>query len=112
MSGMTFEALLEEIDTLPEERQETLMEIVRHRLADRRRKEMAGNAQEARSLFEKGQLPRGSVEDLMQGLDDDGQSEDCILVTELPPGEGLADRGFTKRQRRASQTAGADFVKY
>lgn len=51
---MTFEALLEEIDALSEEHQMTLMEIVQRRLAERRRKEIAVNAHEARTSFEKG----------------------------------------------------------
>jgi len=68
MNAKTFEALLEEIEALPVERQETLAEILRHRLAEKRRKEIARNAREARELFEKGQLPCGSVDELMRDL--------------------------------------------
>ena len=70
MNAKTFDALLEEIETLPLERQETLAEILRHRLAEKRRKEIARNAREARELFEneKGQLPCGSVDELMRDL--------------------------------------------
>ena len=71
MSSMTFDALLEEIDELPLEKQETLMEIVRRRLAERRRKEIANNAREARIMFEKGELPRGSVDDLMRDMEEE-----------------------------------------
>jgi len=68
MNAKTFDALLEEIEALPVERQETLAEILRHRLAEKRRKEIARNAREARELFEKGQLPCGSVDELMRDL--------------------------------------------
>lgn len=71
MNSMTFDALLEEIDELPLEKQETLMEIIRRRLADRRRKEIANNAREARRMFEKGELPRGSVDDLMRDMEEE-----------------------------------------
>ena len=68
MNAKTFDALLEEIEALPVERQETLAEILRHRLAEKRRKEIARNAREARELYEKGQLPCGSVDELMRDL--------------------------------------------
>ena len=68
MNAKTFDALLEEIEALPVERQETLAEILRHRLAEKRRKEIARNAREARELFEKGQLPCGSVDELTRDL--------------------------------------------
>ena len=71
MSSMTFDTLLEEIDALPVERQEVLMEIVRRRLAEKRRRQIAGHAREARELFEQRKLPRGSVDDLMKDLEDE-----------------------------------------
>ena len=71
MSSMTFDTLLEEIDALPVERQEVLMEIIRRRLAEKKRREIASHAREARELFEQGKLPRGSVDDLMKDLENE-----------------------------------------
>ena len=70
MNATPFDTLLEEIDALPVERQEMLMDIVRKRLAEARRREIAGNARTARELFEKGELPCGTVDDLMNDLQD------------------------------------------
>ncbi|PIU60685.1 MAG: hypothetical protein COS85_23180 [Armatimonadetes bacterium CG07_land_8_20_14_0_80_59_28] len=62
---VTFDALLDSVSALPPERQETLIDLVRQRLSERRREEIARNAVEARALFASGSLPRGTVEDLM-----------------------------------------------
>ncbi len=71
MSAITFDTLLEEIDALPVERQEMLVDIINKRLAEKRRHEIACNAREARTLFDKGELPSGSVDDLMKDLEDE-----------------------------------------
>ena len=63
---MTFDSLLEEIETLPSERQETLVEILHHRLQERRRQEIARHAKEAREVFYAGRWPRGTVDDLVR----------------------------------------------
>ena len=68
MQTMTFDSLLEEIETLPSERQETLVEVLQYRLRERRRQEIARHAREARELFYAGRLPRGSVDDLVRDL--------------------------------------------
>ena len=68
---MTFNSLLEEIDALPSERQEELLDIVRRRLAEKRPHEIARNAAIAHELHAKGALPRGSVGDLMRELQAD-----------------------------------------
>jgi len=65
---LTFEALLDTIAALPVERQETLVDLVRHRLNEQRRNEIARHAAEARALFAAGQLPRGTVDDLVADL--------------------------------------------
>ena len=65
---MPFDLLLEEIETLPSERQETLVEILHHRLHERRRQEIARHARESRELFYAGRLPRGTVDDLVRDL--------------------------------------------
>lgn len=66
---LTFNDLLEAIDDLPVEQQEDLIRIVRHRLTDRRREEIAERVRLARIEFAEGRTKRGSVEDLMNDLD-------------------------------------------
>ena len=73
MQTMTFDNLLEEIETLPSERQETLVEILQHRLHEQRRQEIARHAKEARELFYAGRLPRGTVDDLVRDLSKDDE---------------------------------------
>lgn len=62
---LTFDALLDTIEQLPVEQQETLVEVIQKRLIELRRQQIAQNAAEARQLFADGQLPTGSVDDLM-----------------------------------------------
>ena len=66
--SMTFQDALETVETLPEEQQENLIEIVQHRLIDRRRQEIADNIKTAREEYAQGQLQRGTVDDLMKEL--------------------------------------------
>ena len=73
MKTMTFDSLLEEIETLPSERQETLVGILQHRLQERRRQEIARHAKESRELFYAGRLPRGTVDDLIRDLSKDDE---------------------------------------
>ena len=65
MTTLTFDELLDTIADLPVERQETLVDLVRLRLREQRRKELTRNAAEARARFAAGQLPRGTVDDLL-----------------------------------------------
>jgi hypothetical protein len=73
MTTMTFDSLLDEIDALPADRQEELLDIVRRRLAERRRGEIAANAREARTLYTQGALQQGSVDDLLRQVEDDAE---------------------------------------
>ena len=59
---------LDAVETLPAEYQETLVELIRRRLVDRRRIEIAGNAAATLQAVREGQASYGSVEDLQRGL--------------------------------------------
>ena len=59
---------LEVIETLPTEDQETLIELVRRRLAERRRIEIASNAAATLRAVREGQASYGSVDDLKRDL--------------------------------------------
>ena len=65
---MTFDELLDTIDQLPIDQQETLVDVVQNRLIALRRKQIAAHAAEARTLYLAGKLPVGSVEDLLADL--------------------------------------------
>ncbi|NBC46651.1 MAG: hypothetical protein GVY22_01395 [Gammaproteobacteria bacterium] len=56
---------------LPLEQQEMLVEILRHRHIDARRREIAEEAQQALALFRSGQLTAQSAEDALATLQKD-----------------------------------------
>ena len=66
---LTFDELLETIDQLPIEQQETLLDLLERRVVELRRQQIAHNAAEARQLYHAGKLPSGSVDDLMADLE-------------------------------------------
>ena len=68
MPVLTFNEVLESIEALSLERQQVLVQIVQQRLRERRREEIRQNAEAARKQFAAGQLPRGTVEDLLHDL--------------------------------------------
>lgn len=65
---LTFNELLEAIDRLPREEQKMLGEIVHNRVVEQRRGEIAHNAETARQFYLKGELRRGTLDDLEKDL--------------------------------------------
>ncbi|MGG6270078.1 hypothetical protein ACQ4M3_32675 [Leptolyngbya sp. AN03gr2] len=63
-----FEQTLSEIDALSFEEQESLIQIVQRRLAERRRAEIAANIAQAKTEYATGKVVRGSVEQVMTEL--------------------------------------------
>ena len=68
-SAPRFQEALETIEELTTEDQAALIEIVRQRLVDVRRAELAKDVREARADFERGDVRLGSVEGLMKEID-------------------------------------------
>ncbi len=64
-----FEAALDVIDRLPTDDQEAIIEIVRRRISDRRRREIADNARATLQAFREGRASYGTVDDLRQELE-------------------------------------------
>ena len=59
----TYGQVIESIEALPDEQQESLMELVKRRLAERRRATLIKSVQEARKEFKSGKLrPAGPAE--------------------------------------------------
>ena len=56
---------LDIVEALPLDRRWELVELIRRRLVETRRQEMARNAAEARAALAAGRLPRGTVDDFL-----------------------------------------------
>lgn len=63
-----FEQTLSEIDTLSLEEQESLIQIVQRRLAERRRAEIAANIAQAKAEYAAGRVFRGNAEQVIAEL--------------------------------------------
>jgi len=68
MKAVTFNEALEIIESLPMEQREDLIEVVTHRLIEERRLKLAQNIAEAREEYARGDVKRGSVDDLLKEL--------------------------------------------
>ena len=64
----TFAQALELIEHLSLEEQDALLEIVRHRMTERRRSEIATNAQATVQAYREGRASYGTVDDLRREL--------------------------------------------
>jgi hypothetical protein len=65
---VTFQEALEIVESLPEYQQDDLVDIIRRRRIDRRRELLAESIQQARAEYARGEISRGSVDDLMKEL--------------------------------------------
>ena len=68
MQNITFQKALEIIESLPEEQRESLIDIVKRRLIEERRDRLAQSIKEARDEYKRGEIKRGTVDDLMHEL--------------------------------------------
>jgi hypothetical protein len=59
---------LDVVESLTPDDQETLMDLIRHRLVEKRRSEIARNAEETLEAVRDGRARYGSVEDLRRDL--------------------------------------------
>ena len=60
-----FGEVLEAVESLPEDQQESLLGIVRRRQIERRREALAMSIEEARQELARGEVRRGSVDELL-----------------------------------------------
>jgi len=65
MKRSTFQRALEIIESFSEEDRESLIQIVKNRLVEERRDRLAQSIKEAREEYGRGEIRRGSVDDLM-----------------------------------------------
>ncbi|MEK6320779.1 MAG: hypothetical protein AABN33_03755 [Acidobacteriota bacterium] len=64
-----FQEALDIVESLPQQQQEELIDIIRRRHLERRREQLAQDIKEARAEYARGEVSRGSVDDLMKELD-------------------------------------------
>ena len=71
---MTFQEIIDQVESLSIEDQDQLFELIRKRRIENRRDEILANAQEVMEAFKNGTAKRGSVDDLIADLlgDNDG----------------------------------------
>jgi PHD/YefM family antitoxin component YafN of YafNO toxin-antitoxin module len=66
--AIPFREVLEAVETLSPDEQETLVDIVKRRLADRARQRLAADIEESRTDFAQGRCQAASVDALMEEL--------------------------------------------
>ena len=65
---VTFQEVLDIVESLPEYQQEDLVDIIRRRLIEQRRDRLADSVEEARKEYARGEVKKGTVDDLMKEL--------------------------------------------
>ena len=68
VASSSFQQVIETVEALPAGDQALLIEIIRQRLIQRRRPELAADIAEARKAYQRGDVRRGTVVDLMEEL--------------------------------------------
>lgn len=72
--AVTFQKALDIIESLPECQQESLIDIVQHRLIERRRDLIAKNIRKAKDEYRRGAVKKGSIDDLMRDLQNENDN--------------------------------------
>lgn len=63
-----FQEVIEMVEALPPDDQVLLIDIIRQRLIQHRRSELAADIAQARDAYARGEIHRGTVSDLMKTL--------------------------------------------
>jgi len=66
METVTFDEVLDIIESFPEKQRESIVEIVKRRLTEERREQLAQTMKESREEYSRGEVRRGTVEDFMR----------------------------------------------
>jgi hypothetical protein len=66
----SFQEVIEIVEGLPVDEQEMLIEIIRQRLLEIRRKLLVAEVAEAHQAYQSGDIRRGNTSDVMKELDD------------------------------------------
>ena len=65
---VTFQEALDVVESLPEYQQDDLVDIIHRRRIERRRELLAESIKESRAEYARGEVTRGTVDDLMKEL--------------------------------------------
>jgi len=65
---MTFHEAIDMVESLPEYQQENLIDIIQHRLIERKRQLLIENVKAAQEEYTRGEIKKGTVDDLLRGL--------------------------------------------
>jgi hypothetical protein len=71
MSGATslsFQDLVEAVESMPLDDQSMLIELINKRILEKRRADLIAEVKEARDAFKRGEVKRGTIEDLLKDL--------------------------------------------
>ena len=68
IASSRFQEVIETVEALPFGDQALLIEIVRQRLIQQRRTELAADIAQAHNAYQRGEVRRGTVADLMEEL--------------------------------------------
>ena len=68
MQVYTFDHILELVEAMSEDEQQTLFHIIHQRRIERRRDEIAANIIQAKEEYQRGTVVRGTAEDIMTEL--------------------------------------------
>ena len=68
MQILTFDSILDAIETLSADEQTTLLGIMHRRLSDRRRAEIAANIAQGKQDYQSGNVFRGTVDEALAEL--------------------------------------------
>ncbi len=66
METVTFDEALDIIESFPEKQRESIVEIVKRRLTEERREQLAQTIKESREEYARGEVRRGTVDDLVK----------------------------------------------
>jgi len=68
MKTPTFDEALDIIESFSEEQRESIVEIVKRRLIEERREQLAQTIKESREEYARGEVRRGTVDDLIREI--------------------------------------------
>lgn len=71
MSGavsLSFQDLVEAVESMPLDDQSMLIELINKRILEKRRADLIAEVKEARDAFKRGEVKRGTIEDLLKDL--------------------------------------------
>jgi len=70
VKSLTLQEAIEIVESLPPEDQEMLVEVIHRRIVERRRAALIAEVAEAREAYQRGDVQRGTVDDLLKELGD------------------------------------------